>query len=207
MGTKGTQKFRLFPANSKPAQGPTGTAKPLTAMQLRRTLRKGCHLFLGHLRQVEHHEAGDSEQEADKLAGVDPDVKPLLEEFADVFESLETLPPERGIQHAIPLEPGVKPPFRPMYRLSPAEREEAERQIKEYLAKGWIEPSSSPFGAPILFVQKKDGGLRICIDFRALNKVTVKNRYPIPRIEDLFDQLFNAKYFSSLDLAQGYHQF
>ena len=93
-----------------------------------------------------------------------------------------------------------------MYRLSPAEFEDMKRQVKELLAKGWIEPSTSPYGAPILFVGKKDGGLRMCIDYRALNKITFKNRYPIPRIDDLFDQLQGAKYFSSIDLAQGYHQ-
>jgi hypothetical protein len=81
-----------------------------------------------------------------------------------------------------------------------------QRQIEELLQKGWVEPSTSPYGAPILFVGKKDGGLRMCIDYRALNKLTVKNRYPLPRIDDLFDQLRGAQYFSSIDLAQGYHQ-
>jgi len=76
-----------------------------------------------------------------------------------------------------------------MYRLSPAEYAEAKKQVAEYLEKGWIEPSTSPYGAPILFVQKKDGGLRMCVDYRALNKVTARNRYPLPRIEDLFDDL------------------
>ena len=86
------------------------------------------------------------------------------------------------------------------------EIEETKRQIAEYIHKGWIEPSSSPYGSPILFVKKKDGGLRMVIDYRALNKLTIKNRYPLPRIDDLFDQLAGSYVFSSLDLAQGYHQ-
>ena len=93
-----------------------------------------------------------------------------------------------------------------MYRLSPLEHEEAKKKISEYLAKGWITPSSSPYGQPILFVSKKGGSLRMCIDFRALNKQTVKNRYALPHIDDLLDQLNGAKVFTALDLAQGYHQ-
>jgi hypothetical protein len=108
--------------------------------------------------------------------------------------------------HIIPLEPDGKPPFRPIYRLSPLELQEAKKQIKEYLEKRWIEPSSSPYGSPILFVKKKDGVLRMVVDYRALNKQTVNNRYPLPRIDDLFDQLASSTVFSSLDLAQGYHQ-
>ena len=87
-----------------------------------------------------------------------------------------------------------------MYRLSPLEQEEAKKQITKYLAKGWITPSSSPYGQPILFVSKKGGSLRMCIDFRALNKQTVKNRYALPRIDDLLDQLNGAKVFTALDL-------
>ncbi|MGL5500526.1 MAG: reverse transcriptase/ribonuclease H family protein, partial [Plesiomonas shigelloides] len=90
--------------------------------------------------------------------------------------------------------------------MSPAERAEAEKQISKLLSKGWIAPSSSPFGSPILFVKKKDETLRMCVDYRALNKDTVKNRYPLPRIDDLLDQFAGATISSSLDLAQGYHQ-
>ena len=90
--------------------------------------------------------------------------------------------------------------------MSPLDLTEAKKQIKEYIEKGWIEPSSSPYGAPILFVPKKGGDLRMCIEYRALNKQTVKNCYPLPRIEALFDKLGDARVFSSLDLAQGYHR-
>ena len=85
-------------------------------------------------------------------------------------------------------------------------RSEVQKQISDLLAKGWIERSSSPYAAPILFVKKKDGSLRMCVDYRALNKQTVKNRYPLPRLDDIFDKLQGAKVFTFLDLAQGYHQ-
>ena len=96
--------------------------------------------------------------------------------------------------------------YQGIYRMSPLELEELRKQLDDLLEKGFIKPSKSPFGAPILFVHKKDGGLRMCVDYRALNKITVKNRYPIPRIDDLLDQLNGAKVFSKLDLASGYWQ-
>ena len=93
-----------------------------------------------------------------------------------------------------------------MYRLSPAENAEVRRQVSDGLRRGIIEPSASPYGTPVLFVRKKDGSLRMCVDYRALNKITVKNKYPLPRIDDLLDQLHGASVFSSLDLQSGYHQ-
>ena len=92
------------------------------------------------------------------------------------------------------------------YRLAPTEMQELATQLQELQDKGFIRPSQSPWGAPILFVKKKDGSLRMCIDYRELNKLTVKNRYPLPRIDYLFDQLQGAKYFSKIDLRSGYHQ-
>ncbi|KAJ0844934.1 putative nucleotidyltransferase, Ribonuclease H [Helianthus annuus] len=88
----------------------------------------------------------------------------------------------------------------------PAEMQELKKHLDELLEKGFIQPSSSPWGAPILFVKKKDGSMRMCIDYRELNKVTIKNRYPLPRIDDLFDQLQGARFFSKIDLRSGYHQ-
>ena len=143
-----------------------------------------------------------------RMHSLNPEVQAVLKEFSGVFpsEMPSGLPPDRDCFHAIPLVEGAEPPFKPMYRLSPLELKEVERQVTELLNKGLIQPSSSPYGAPILFVKKKDGGLRMVIDYRALNKLTVKNRYPIPRIDDLFDQLHGAEVFSSLDLMSGYHQ-
>jgi hypothetical protein len=135
------------------------------------------------------------------------EIQQLLDKYKDVFADLPPgLPPVRNIAHTIPLIPDAKPPAKRMYRLSPAELTEVKRQIADLLAKGFIEPSTGPYGSPILFVQKADGSLRMVIDYRALNAITVKNRYPLPRIEDLFDSLQGAKVFSSLDLQSGYHQ-
>ncbi|GIM07625.1 hypothetical protein Vretimale_11705, partial [Volvox reticuliferus] len=111
-----------------------------------------------------------------------PELSKILSEFADVFEPVKGLPPERGVTHVIPLEPGSQPVFRPQFRLSQLELAEVEKQVTDLLQKGFIRPSTSPFGAPVLFVAKKTGELRMCIDYRALNNLTVKNRYPLPRL-------------------------
>ena len=138
------------------------------------------------------------------------DIKQLVEEFKDRFpQDLPAgLPPYReGVAHAIPIKPGEHtPPAKRLYRLTVAEKEEVEKKVADLLEKGWIQPSHSPYGAPILFVAKKDGGLRMVVDYRAVNQQTVKNKYPLPRIDDLFDQLQGAKLFTCLDLQQAYHQ-
>jgi Reverse transcriptase (RNA-dependent DNA polymerase)/RNase H-like domain found in reverse transcriptase/Integrase zinc binding domain/Chromo (CHRromatin Organisation MOdifier) domain/Retroviral aspartyl protease len=143
--------------------------------------------------------AAASEQEGE--------IQKLLDKYKGVFADLPPgLPPVRNTAHTIPLEPGSVPPAKRLYRLSPAELVEVKRQIADLLAKGFIEPSTGPYGSPILFVQKADGSLRMVIDYRALNKITRKNRFPIPRVEDLFDSLQGARVFSTLDLQSGYHQ-
>jgi gag-polyprotein putative aspartyl protease/Zinc knuckle len=118
-----------------------------------------------------------------------PEAKKILQEFNDVFPSTlpDKLPPIRSLDHAIDLIPGAVPPSRPIYRLSQIEMTELKVQLMDLLKKGFIRPSVSPFGAPVLFVHKKEGTLRLCVDYRALNKLTIKNRYPLPRIEDLMD--------------------
>ncbi|KAI3772311.1 hypothetical protein L6452_03493 [Arctium lappa] len=113
---------------------------------------------------------------------------------------------ERQVDFCIDLVPGVAPIARAPYRLAPAKMKEMMTQLQELLDKGFIRPSTSPWGAPVLFVQKKDGSMRMCIDYRELNKLTVKNKYPLPRIDDLFDQLQGESYFSKIDLRSGYHQ-
>jgi len=131
----------------------------------------------------------------------------VLDSFKGVFEEIPAgLPPERLQPHTIPLLPDAQIPHKRMYRLSPREREEVEKQVAWLLAKGWISESSSPFGSPVLFVIKPNGEYRMCVDFRAVNKICVKNRYPLPRIDDLLDRLHGATVFSSLDLQMGYHQ-
>ncbi|KAL4017963.1 hypothetical protein IC575_021546 [Cucumis melo] len=133
--------------------------------------------------------------------------EPVVREYPDVFsDELPGLPPPREVDFAIELEPGTAPISRAPYRMAPAELKELKVQLQELLDKGFIRPSVSPWGAPVLFVKKKDGSMRLCIDYRELNKVTVKNRYPLPRIDDLFDQLQGATVFSKIDLRSGYHQ-
>ncbi|KAM0053816.1 putative nucleotidyltransferase, Ribonuclease H [Helianthus debilis subsp. tardiflorus] len=132
---------------------------------------------------------------------------PVVRDYPEVFpEELPGLPPHRQVEFQIELAPGAAPIARAPYRLAPAELKELSTQLQELLDKGFIRPSSSPWGAPVLFVKKKDGTFRMCIDYRELNKVTIKNRYPLPRIDDLFDQLQGSSYYSKIDLRSGYHQ-
>ena len=129
----------------------------------------------------------------------------VVEEYGDIFTSSTGVPLHCQVKHPIDLTPGVLLPNAPIYRHFVLENDEIKRQIQELLQKGHIRPSSSPCGSPIVLVQKKDGTWRLCIDCRALNKITVQNRYPIPQIDDLLDQLKGAKYFSKIDLKSGYH--
>ena len=131
----------------------------------------------------------------------------MVRDFYDVFlDDLLGLPPERDIEFAIDLVSDTTPISLPPYRMVPAKLKELKVQLQELVDKGFIRPSVSPWGAPVLFVRKKDGSLRLCIDYRQLNKVTIRNKYPLPRIDDLFDQLQGAKVFSKIDLRSGYHQ-
>jgi hypothetical protein len=133
--------------------------------------------------------------------------KSVVEEFMDVFlEELPGMPPEREVEFYIDLIPGTAPIAKRPYHMAPTELAELKLQIADLQQKGYIRPASSPWRAPVLFVSKKDGSMRMCIDYRSLNEVTIKNKYPLPRIDDLFDQLQGAKYFSKIDLRSGYHQ-
>ncbi|EOX94089.1 Uncharacterized protein TCM_003206 [Theobroma cacao] len=132
---------------------------------------------------------------------------PIVSEFPNVFPNdLPGLPPNRELEFPIDLLPGTAPISIPPYRMAPAELKELKVQLQELVDKGFTRPSISPWGAPILFVKKKDGTLRLCIDYRQLNRMTIKNKYPLPRIDDLFDQLQGATVFSKVDLRSGYHQ-
>jgi hypothetical protein len=121
-------------------------------------------------------------------------------------EELPGMPPERKVEFPIELIPGTTPISKRAYRVSGLELVELKKQIDELLEKGYIRPSTLPLAAPVLFVEKKDGTKRMCIDYRSLNEVTIKNKYPLLRIEDLFDQLRGASVFSKIDLRSGYHQ-
>lgn len=131
----------------------------------------------------------------------------VVNEYPDVFpHDLPGLPPDHQVEFRIDLVLGAAPIDRAPYRLAQTEMQEMMTQLQEFLDKGFVRPSSSPRGAPVFFVKKKDGSMRMCIDYHELNKVTVKNKYPLPRIDDLFDQLQGARCFSKIDLRSGYHQ-
>ncbi|GBG86244.1 hypothetical protein CBR_g41237 [Chara braunii] len=143
--------------------------------------------------------------EPTKEKSINRAIAKLLEEFKDLTEPPIGVVP-RPIQHRIEIGLDSRTPKGAVYRMSPRELEELRKQLDELLEKGWIRPSSSPFGAPVLFVPKKDGELRMCIDYRGLNAITVKNAEPLPRIDDLLDRVQGAKYFSKIDLKSGHHQ-
>ena len=166
----------------------------ISLLKAQKCLRKGQIGILAHVT-----EGAGEERKLDDI--------PIVRDFPEVFpEDLPGLPPHRQVEFQIDLIPGAAPIARTPYRLAPAELQELSTQLQELLDKGFIRPSSSPWGAPVLFVKKKDGTFRMCIDYRELNKVTIKNRYPLPRIDDLFDQLQGSSYYSKIDLRSGYHQ-
>ncbi|GJY54308.1 putative reverse transcriptase domain-containing protein [Tanacetum coccineum] len=170
----------------------------ISCTRTQKYIEKGCQVYLA---QVTSKKADDKSEEK-RLEDV-----PIVREFPKVFpEDLPGLPPARQVEFQIDLVPGAAPVARAPYRLAPAEMQELSTQLQELSDRGFIRPSSSPWGAPVLFVKKKDGSFRMCIDYRELNKLTVKNRYPLPRIDDLFDQLQGSRVYSKIDLRSGYHQ-
>ncbi|KAK9049844.1 hypothetical protein SSX86_031187 [Deinandra increscens subsp. villosa] len=172
----------------------SGTPIICSMHKARKYIKKGCQAFLATVTDT-------------RVQRPVIDELPVVQEFKDVFpEDLPGMPPDRDVEFRIDLIPNAQPVARAPYRLAPPELQELNTQIQELLDKGFIRPSISPWGAPVLFVKKKDGSMRMCIDYRELNKLTVKNRYPLPRIDDLFDQLQGAKWFSKIDLRSGYHQ-
>ncbi|KAD4889428.1 hypothetical protein E3N88_21501 [Mikania micrantha] len=168
--------------------------KIVSCIKARKYLKKKYFAFLAHV----------VEKKPEKKAIGDV---PVIRDFPDVFpEDLPGLPLIRQVEFRIDLVPGANPVAKSPYRLAPSEMQELSSQLQELLDKGFIRPSFSPWGAPVLFVKKKDGSFRMCIDYRELNKLTIKNRYPLPRIDDLFDQLQGATCLSKIDLRSRYHQ-
>ncbi|KAH9722972.1 Endonuclease [Citrus sinensis] len=187
--------FRLPGEEEFHFQGNHKSHKALISMvKAMKMLKKGCEGFLTYI--VADHPDGACLEDI-----------PIVREFIDVFpEELPGLPLEREIEFTIELVSGTTPISKAPYRMAPIELKELKVQLQELLDKGFIRPSVSPWGAPVLFVKKKDGSMRLCIDYRQLNIITVKNKYPLPRIDDLFDQLRGAAVFSKIDLRSGYHQ-
>ncbi|GJW18864.1 putative reverse transcriptase domain-containing protein [Tanacetum coccineum] len=177
-------------------EGDRGTSrlKIISCIKANKYIERGHQLFVAHVTEKEPKEK--------RLEDV-----PVIRDFPEVFpDDLPGLPPPRQVEFKIELVPGAAPVARAPYRLAPSELKELADQLQELSEKGFIRPSSSPWGAPVLFVKKKDGSFRMCIDYRELNKLTVKNRYPLPRIDDLFDQLQGSSVYSKIDLRSGYHQ-
>ncbi|KAG8485968.1 hypothetical protein CXB51_019316 [Gossypium anomalum] len=163
----------------------------ISSMSAQRYLRKGYEAYLTYVINTKEVE--------NKVESV-----PVVCEFTDVFpEELPSLPPVREVEFDIDLIQGTTPISIAPYRMAPTELKELKSQLQELIDKGFVRPSFSPWGAPVLFVKKKDG---LCVDYRQLNKVTIKNKYPLPRIDDLFDQLKGATWFSKIDLRSGYYQ-
>ena len=161
------------------------TIPEVTGIQMKRCMRKGCETYLGLIREIPR---------TDDLMTIDggafakenisrncQKIQEVLNEFADVFpkELPKGLPPKRDVEHPIEVLPGQEPPHRAPYRMAPDEMDELQKQLTEYLDKGFIRPSASPYGAPVLFARKKNGKLRMCIDYQALNKITVKKQVPL----------------------------
>jgi hypothetical protein len=158
-------------------------------------------LFINEIDDSNGNKSGDD-------TSLNKRIKAVLEQYKDVFPDDLPVgsPPKRDIDHKIEITPGSTPPVRAPYRMSVPELDELKKQLNELLAKGQIRVSKSPYRSPVLFVKKKDGSMRLCVDYRALNKMTIKNKYPLPRIDELMDRLLGSKWFSKIDLRSGYHQ-
>ena len=166
----------------------------ISAKAAQRMLRKGYQGYLAYV--VETEKEGTLVHEI-----------PIVREFPDIFlDDIVGLPPDREMEFTIDLIPRTEPISIPHYMMAPAELRELKAQLEELLSKGFIRPSISPWEAPVLFVKRKDGSLQLCIDYRQLNRVTIRNQYPLPRIDELFDQLQGSRVYSEIDLRSGYHQ-
>ena len=164
--------------------------RPITTTQLAKCIKKKCQIYA-----IQVGYANQKDKTA-MLGNI-----PVVQEFVDVFlEEVPGLPPKRDVDFTIELIPGATPVSRAPYRMSVPELTELKMQLQELLDKNYIRPSVSPWGAPVLFVKKKDGTFRMCIDYHQLNKLTIKNKYPLPRIDELFDQVKGATVFSKIDL-------
>ena len=173
---------------------PNHLSNVISVAVARKMVRKGCEAYLDYV--IGTVKARPSVSDI-----------PTVSDFLDVFpEEFPELPPLREIEFSIDVVPGATPASITPYRMAPLELKELKLQLQELLEKGFIRLSVSPWGAPVLFVKKKDGTLRLCVDYRQLNKLTVKNKYLLPRIDDLFDQLKGASIFSKIDLRFGYHK-
>ncbi|GKD85208.1 putative reverse transcriptase domain-containing protein, partial [Tanacetum coccineum] len=188
----------LIVQGDKDEKGEKSKLSIISCTKTQKYIKRGCLIFLASVTKKET----EDKSEVKRLKDV-----PTVQDFPEVFlEDLPGLPPTRQVEFQIDLVPGVVPMARAPYRLAPTELQELSTRLQELSDKGFIRPSSSPYGAPVLFVKNKYGSFRMCINYRELNKLIVKNRYPLPRINDLFDQLQGSRVYSKIDLRYGYHQ-
>nr|GEV11949.1 putative reverse transcriptase domain-containing protein [Tanacetum cinerariifolium] len=170
----------------------------ISCTKTQKYLQKGCHVFLAHTTEKKTKDKSKEKRLKDV---------PIVRDFSEVFfEGFPGVSPARQVEFQIKLVPGAAPVARAPYRLAPSKMKELSNRLQELFDKGFIRPSSSPWGALVLFFKKREGSFQICIDYRELNKLTVKNRYPLPRIHDLFDQLQGSSVYSMINLRSGYHQ-
>jgi hypothetical protein len=175
----------------------------VSTVKVKKEVRKGEAWSIVHVNTVETGLSTTNKQ-GQRL---NADWQRLISKYQNVLpEEHPGMPPPRQVELKIELEEGAKPLSKPVYKLSPAEQDDLKAQIESLLEKGLIRPSLSPWKAPVLFAPEKDGGLRMCLDYRALNKLTVKDKFPIPRVDELFDRLGGATHYSSSDLRSGYYQ-
>jgi hypothetical protein len=174
---------------------------PISATQLYKSSQGNdiwAYVLVNHIRH-----ASNAPPPASQMS---EDLKLLLDQYADVFQDPQHLPPPRSYDHAIPLQPGSVPVNSRPYHYSPQHKTEIENQVKQLLETGMITHNHSPFASPDLLVKKKDGIWRFCVDYRKLNDMTIKNRFPMPIIEEILDELASSKFFTKLDMKAGYHQ-
>lgn len=211
---------RVLPAQES-SPDPTREPKPsldiklIGAASFDLLRRQGAHCFMMHTHEFHDIPSSQSSHDPPEMDTLDEEeadafrraVPPAYHEFADVFSKAEAeaLPPHRTYDHGIDLEDGKIPPSKGVYSMSEYELATLREYLEDQLGKGFIRPSNSPVGAPVLFAKKKDGSLRLCVDYRGLNAITRRNRYPLPLISDLLDRLRGAKIFTKIDLRAGYN--
>ncbi|XP_052725926.1 uncharacterized protein LOC128194383 [Vigna angularis] len=202
-GGRAQASGRVYAITSAEAASSEEEVLSVTLGQLKEDIMEGASCFL----IMTHEDGGVRNENFGRSSTIGSNGRSVVDEFADVFpEEIPGLPPQREVEFTIDLVTTAAPISIQPYRMSPAELAELKEQIEELIEKKFIRPSVSPWGAPVLLVRKKDGSSRLCIDYRQLNKLTIKNKYPLPRIDDLLDQLHGAAVFSKIDLRSGYHQ-
>ncbi|CAI7773450.1 unnamed protein product [Closterium sp. NIES-53] len=186
---------------------PESSSVRVNTITMKRAMAAGADVYAVDIREAEATNKGGGGLKK-LLANVPDDLAALLKQYSGIFlDDLPTgMPPQRPHDHRIELEPGAQPTVQRHFRLTQPELDKLRKQLDYLLEKEFIRPSSSPFAALIMFTPKKDGGFRMCIDYHALNRITIKSRYPIPQADELIDQLRTARVFSKIDLRGGYHQ-